>query len=137
MSHKQQGFSLTELLIVMVILGMLAAIVGPTLFKQLGKAETKTAITQMSLFETALDTYRLDIFKYPKSLEGLVKNISNDPRWDGPYLTKGLPKDPWGNMYQYKKPGSDGRKYDLYSFGADGQEGGEKDNADILNWQNS
>ncbi|MDM8560544.1 type II secretion system major pseudopilin GspG [Candidatus Parabeggiatoa sp. HSG14] len=134
--RKQQGFSLMELLIVMVILGMLAAIVGPALWDKLGVSQRTTAATQIKGLETALDSYRLDMFKYPNSLEGLIKNTSNNPKWQG-YLKKGkgLPKDPWGNDYQYRKPGQNGRDYDLYSFGADGQEGGEGDNADVVSWQ--
>lgn len=132
---KQQGFSLMELLIVMVILGMLAAIVGPQLWGKLGGAQRDTAATQIANIEVALDAYRLDIFKYPNTLEELVQNTANNPKWQGPYLKKGIPKDPWGNDYQYRKPGRDGRDYDLYSFAADGQEGGEGDNADVVNWQ--
>ncbi|MEN8216308.1 MAG: type II secretion system major pseudopilin GspG [Pseudomonadota bacterium] len=132
---KQQGFSLMELLIVMVILGMLAGIVGPALWDKLGGAKHDTAATQISNIEVTLDSYRLDMFKYPSSLEELVKSNSSDPKWQGPYLRKGLPKDPWGNDYQYRKPGREGRDYDLYSFGADGQEGGEGEDADIVSWQ--
>jgi len=135
MSKKQQGFSLMELLIVMVILGMLAGIVGPTLWDKLAGAKRSTAATQIANIETTLDSYRLDMFKYPSSLEELVKTSSSDSKWQGPYLKKGLPKDPWGNEYQYRKPGREGRDYDLYSFGADGQEGGEDEDADIVNWQ--
>jgi general secretion pathway protein G len=133
--YRQQGFSLMELLIVMVILGMLAAIVGPALWNKLGGAQRDTAKTQISNIEVALDSYRLDTFKYPSSLEALTKNTSNDSKWDGPYLRKGLPKDPWGNEYQYRKPGQDGRDYDIYSFAADAQQGGEGDNADVVSWQ--
>jgi general secretion pathway protein G len=132
---KQQGFSLMELLIVMVILGMLAAIVGPALWNKLAGAQRDTAKTQISNIEVALDSYRLDTFKYPNSLEDLVKNASNNPKWNGPYLKKGIPKDPWGNDYQYQKPGQDGRNYDLYSFAVDGVQGGEGDNADVVSWQ--
>ncbi|MCK5525128.1 MAG: type II secretion system major pseudopilin GspG [Thiomargarita sp.] len=132
---KQQGFSLMELLIVMVILGMLAAIVGPALWNKLAGAQRDTAKTQISNIEVALDSYRLDTFKYPNSLEALVKNASNNPKWNGPYLKKGVPKDPWGNDYQYQKPGQDGRDYDLYSFAVDGVQGGEGDNADVVFWQ--
>lgn len=134
-SRKQQGFTLIELLIVMAILGMLAALVGPTVIGKFGGAQRQTAATQISHIETALDSYRLDMFKYPNGLEALVKNNSSNSKWQGPYLKKGMPKDPWGNDYQYRKPGRDGRDYDLYSFGADGQEGGEGDNADVVNWQ--
>jgi general secretion pathway protein G len=133
--RRQQGFSLMELLIVMVILGMLAAIVGPALWNKLGGAQRDTAKTQISNIEVALDSYRLDTFKYPNSLEDLVKNASNNPKWNGPYLKKGIPKDPWGNDYQYQKPGQDGRDYDLYSFAVDGVQGGESDNADVVSWQ--
>jgi len=125
-----------ELLIVMVILGMLAAIVGPNLWNKINGGQKQTAKIQIANIETALGSYRLDMFKYPNSLEDLVNNTSNDPKWLGPYLTKGLPKDPWGNDYQYRKPGQQGRDYDLYSFGVDGQEGGEGENADIVSWQN-
>jgi len=135
MLNSSKGFTLIELLIVMAILGMLAALVGPKLFNQIGKGRISTAATQMSSMEVALDAYRLDMFKYPSSLEDLLKNSSNSPKWNGPYMKKGIPKDPWGNEYQYKKPGREGRDYDLYSFGADGREGGEKDDADILSWQ--
>ena len=134
-NHKQQqGFTLIELLIVMAILGMLAALVGPTVMGQFVKSQSKVAATQIANIEVALDTYRLDMFKYPNSLENLVKNPSS-PKWQGPYLKKGIPKDPWGNDYQYRKPGHEGRQYDVYSFGADGQEGGEGENADIVSWQ--
>ena len=134
--YRQQGFSLMELLIVMVILGMLAAIVGPSLWGKLVGAQHDTAKTQISNIEVALDSYRLDMFKYPSSLEELVKNTTNNPKWQGPYLRKArLPKDPWGNEYQYRKPGQDGREYDVYSFAADGQQGGEGDNADVVSWQ--
>jgi general secretion pathway protein G len=132
---NQTGFSLMELLIVMVILGMLAAIVGPQLWKHLGGAQQKATATQIANFEAALDAYRLDTFQYPASLDELVKNNANNPKWRGPYLNKGLPKDPWGNEYQYRKPGREGRDYDLFSFGADGQEGGDGDNTDVGNWQ--
>ncbi len=133
--YRQQGFSLMELLIVMVILGMLAAIVGPTLWNKLGGAKRDAAKTQISNIELTLDSYRLDMFKYPSSLEALTKNTSSDSKWRGPYLKKGLPKDPWGNEYQYRKPGQDGREYDVYSFAADGQQGGEGDDADVVSWQ--
>jgi general secretion pathway protein G len=133
---QQQGFSLMELLIVMVILGMLAAVVGPALWGKLAGAKRDAAKSQMSNIEVGLDSYRLDMFQYPNSLEELVKNNSSDQKWKGPYLKNGtLPKDPWGNPYQYRKPGNEGREYDLFSFGADGQDGGEGEQADVLSWQ--
>jgi general secretion pathway protein G len=131
----QQGFSLMELLIVMVILGMLAAVVGPTLWGKLAGAQRDTAKTQISNIEVALDSYRLDMFKYPSTLVDLVTNTSSSSTWQGPYLRKGLPKDPWGREYQYRKPGREGRDFDIYSYGADGQEGGEKEDADIVSWK--
>jgi general secretion pathway protein G len=135
LDKKAQGFTLIELLIVMAILGMLAALVGPSIFRNFTKSQRGIAASQISSIEVALDSYRLDMFKYPDNLDGLVKNPASDTKWQGPYLKKGLPKDPWGNAYQYKRPGREGRDYDLYSFGADGQEGGEGENADIVNWQ--
>ncbi|MCK5876341.1 MAG: type II secretion system major pseudopilin GspG, partial [Candidatus Marithrix sp.] len=113
MLNSNKGFTLIELLIVMAILGMLAALVGPSLFGKVGEGRINAAATQMSSLEVALDTYRLDLFKYPKNLEALVKNSSNSSKWQGPYMKKGVPKDPWGNEYQYKKPGREGRDYDL------------------------
>lgn len=127
---RSSGFTMIELLIVMVILGLLASLVAPKFFNKLGTAERGIAATQMSAFETALDTYRLDLGKYPKNLEDLL--IGAEPRWDGPYLPKAVPLDPWGNPYVYVIPGEEGRVYDLTSFGADGKEGGEDANEDII-----
>ncbi len=132
--YKQQGLTLIEILIVMVILGMLAALVGPVIWDKLGYSQRKAAAAQIANIESALASYRLDMFKFPKTLEDLEKNLSNDSKWQGPYLTKSLPKDPWGNDYQYRRPGREARDYDLFSFGADGQEGGEEENADIVSW---
>ncbi len=128
------GFTLIELLIVMAILGMLAALVGPAIFKKFAGAQQDNARVQIRMMESALDQHRLDTARYPDSLEGLIKNTVNNPRWDGPYLKQGLPKDPWGNDYQYKKPGEEGREYDLWSFGAGGQPGGEGEDADVTSW---
>lgn len=133
--RSQEGFTLIELLIVMIILGLLAALVGPNLFKKVDQAKIKTAKTQIGMFGTALDAYRLDVGTYPpaqEGLEGLLKNNGHDT-WDGPYLSKELPKDPWGRPYVYRAPGEHG-DYDLYSLGADGQEGGDGVNADIVSW---
>ena len=135
MLNSNKGFTLIELLIVMAILGMLAALVGPSLFGKVVQGRINAAKTQMSSMEVALDTYRLDMFSYPANLEALVKNTSNSSKWQGSYMKKGIPKDPWGNGYQYKKPGREGRDYDLYSFGADGRDGGEKEDADVLSWK--
>ncbi|WP_404401716.1 type II secretion system major pseudopilin GspG [Idiomarina seosinensis] len=130
-TSKLRGFTLIELLIVIVILGLLGSLVAPTMFSKVDSSMRKTASAQISNFETALDTYRLDIGRYPDRLQQL--RVGEHPNWDGPYLPKEIPTDPWGNEYQYKKPGSDGRAYDLYSLGKDGQPGGEDDNEDIYN----
>jgi general secretion pathway protein G len=124
------GFTMIELLIVMVILGLLASLVAPKFFNKLSTAERGISSTQMAAFETALDTYRLDLGSYPQKLEDL--RTGSSARWDGPYLPKNVPLDPWGNPYIYIFPGSDGRSYDLKSYGADGKEGGEEANEDIV-----
>ncbi|MFK5971316.1 MAG: type II secretion system major pseudopilin GspG [Candidatus Marithrix sp.] len=125
---KQSGFSLIWLLVVIVILGLFVALIMPLIFSG-GYTTTRisTTATQISSLEIALDIYRLDMFKYPSSLEALVKNTTNSPKWQGPYLKKRIPKDPWGNEYKYEK-----RIYYIYSFGADGKRGGEGINADIF-----
>ena len=131
---KHSGFTLIELLIVLAILGILAALIGPSVDTFYPR---KTTLTQLVGIEAALDTYRLDMFEYPKTLEGLIKNETNDPRWRGPYLNlkKGIiPLDIWGNPFQYQILGPEGKEYDLYSYGADGILGGEGESADIRNW---
>lgn len=130
------GFTLLELLVVMVIIGLLAGYVGPKYFSQIGKSEIKIAQAQIDSFGKALDQYRLDTGHYPGTAEGLdalfIKPAS-EAKWDGPYLKKGVPPDPWGKAYQYRQPGEHG-EYDLYSYGKDGQSGGTGENADITNW---
>jgi len=131
----QGGFTLIELLIVMAIIAMLAAIVGPSIFDKLGGAKRDGAMAQMSTLGAALDNYRLDVGKYPNSLEGLIKNDTGGTRWQSKYIRKSsLPKDPWGNEYHYQAPGSHDNDYDLYSYGPDNQEGGEGEDADVVNW---
>lgn len=131
----QRGFSLIELLIVMVILGLLASLVGPKMFGKLSMAKQKTARTQIEMLGGALDSFRLDNGAYPKELEELVRDMGGWPNWDGPYLTKNqVPLDPWEKEYIYVIPGEHG-EYDLYSYGADGQEGGDKEAADVVSWQ--
>ncbi|MGD9505297.1 MAG: type II secretion system major pseudopilin GspG [Syntrophobacteraceae bacterium] len=134
---SRKGFTLIELLIVMVILGLLGSLVGPKLFQHVGRAKEKTAKTQISMVGTALDAYRLDVGKYPATEEGLAALRQNPGRsefWNGPYLPKDVPLDPWGNPYVYQSPGEHG-DYDLYSKGADGQDGGEGENADVTSWE--
>lgn len=134
-SMNTSGFSLIELLIVMVILGMLASLVGPKMFGKLGMAKQKTAKTQIEMLMTALDSYRLDIGKYPSGQDGLEALVQGSgDKWQGPYLAKGLPKDPWGNDYHYQNPGEHG-DVDISSYGADGQSGGDGEDADVGSWQ--
>lgn len=135
-SHGQRGFTLLELLVVMVIIGLLAAYVGPQYFSQVGKSEVRAAQAQVSALQKALDTYRLEVGRYPTSEQGLAALVArpdNEPKWSGPYLQKAVPPDPWGRAYQYKSPGAHG-DYDLFSFGKDGQAGGSGEAADITSW---
>ena len=133
----QRGFTLLELLVVMVIIGLLTGYVGPKYFSQIGKSEIKAARSQIDALEKALDQYRLDTGHYPGDelgLAALVTRPASEGRWDGPYLKKGVPLDPWGNPYVFKSPGEHG-EFDLLSFGKDGRPGGEGEGADITNWQ--
>lgn len=122
------GFTLIEILVVMAIIGMLAVMVAPNIFNQQAGAQRDAALSQISALEAALDTYRLDVGEYPDSLEGLVENDSGRAAWNGPYLRRAVPMDPWGNEYVYD---SDGRGFTLVSYGPDGERGGEGDDADI------
>lgn len=133
---REEGFSLIELLIVMVILGLIASLVGPKMFGKLGMAKQKTAKTQIEMLMAGLDSYRLDIGKYPSSQEGLEALVTNtgSDKWKGPYLAKELPKDPWDSPYVYENPGQHG-EVDVFSYGADGQAGGEGEDADIGSWE--
>jgi general secretion pathway protein G len=131
-----QGFTLLELLVVMVIIGLLAGYVGPRYFAQIGKSEIKLARAQIDALEKSLDQYRLDTGHYPSMEDGLaalVARPASEPKWDGPYLKKGVPQDPWGNPYVYRIPGEHS-EFDLLSYGKDGQLGGEGEAADITNW---
>lgn len=135
-SYSQRGFTLLELLVVMVIIGLLAGYVAPKYFAQIGKSEVKTARAQIDALEKALDQYRLDVGRYPSSEQGLgalVKKPADVSKWQGPYLKKAVPLDPWGLAYQYKSPGEHA-EFDLLSFGKDGQPGGADEAADITNW---
>lgn len=133
---KIQGFTLLELLVVMVIIGLLAGYVGPKYFEQIGKSETKTAKAQIDALGKALDQFRIDTGSYPtteQGLEALNKNPGNNPKWAGPYLKKSVPNDPWDKPYLYRAPGEHS-DYDLYSLGKDGQQGGTKEAEDVTNW---
>lgn len=137
--HRQsgsRGFTLLELLVVIVIIGLLASYVGPKYFAQIGKSEVTVAKAQIEGFGKALDTYRLDMGHYPSTEEGLaallVRPADNANKWNGPYLNKDVPLDPWGHPYQYRNPGSRGG-IDIISYGKDGQPGGTGENADLKN----
>lgn len=136
-SPRAAGFTLLELLVVLVILGLLVGYVAPRYFAQVGKSEVKVARAQIKALEDALDQYRLDVGRYPASQSGLAalnEQPTGESRWQGPYLKKAVPNDPWGHPYQYRVPGEHG-EYDLWSFGRDGQAGGSGEDADIASWQ--
>ncbi len=131
-----RGFSLIELMVVMVIIGLLAALVAPRLFPKLGKGKQAAAKAQIELLSQALDQYRLDTGTYPSTQEGLNALMTNpgQEKWDGPYLKKNVPTDPWGNPYTYQVPGTHG-EYDLFSYGRDNKPGGEGEDKDVTSWE--
>ena len=135
--RNSRGFTLIELLIVVTIIALLAGLVMPQFFKQEEKATAKATKAQIELLGTALDTFRLDVGRYPSTQEGL-QALNQKPggveRWDGPYLKKEVPADPWGKPYIYKSPGDHG-PYDIISYGADGVSGGQDSNRDITSWE--
>ena len=134
--NRNRGFTLLELLVVLVILGLLAGYVAPKYFSQIGKSEVKTTQAQIVALEKALDQYRIDTGHYPSNEQGLAAlnaKPAEEARWDGPYLKKTVPNDPWGKPYQYRMPGEHS-EVDIYSFGHDGAPGGSGENADITNW---
>ena len=133
-SHR--GFTLLELLVVLVIIGLLAGYVGPKLFQQIGKSEVKLAKAQIDSLQKALDQYRIDTGHFPTTSQGLgalQQPPADEPRWQGPYMSKQIPKDPWDRQYVYQSPGEHG-DYDLYSFGKDGRQGGSHDDQDVTSW---
>lgn len=134
--RPHRGFTLLELLVVMVIIGLLAAYVGPKYFSQIGKSEIKTTRAQLVGFEKALQQYRLDVGRFPtteQGLQALVTRPASVSKWDGPYLEKAVPPDPWGQPYLYVSPGEHG-DFDISSTGRDGRPGGEGLDADVGNW---
>ncbi len=136
--RRQGGFTLIELLVVMVIIGLLGALVGPRLFRNVGRSRITAAKAQISMFQSALGQYKLEVGVFPSNEEGLdalrFKPLSAD-NWDGPYLQKEIPLDPWNNEYVYRFPGEHGDQPDIVSYGADGREGGEDENADVVSWR--
>jgi general secretion pathway protein G len=133
-ARRDVGFTLLELLVVIVIIGLLAAYVGPRYFAQVGKSERSTAKAQIEGLGKALDTYRLDMGRYPTTEQGLnalYVKPADEAKWNGPYLQKAVPPDPWGHAYVYRTPGQGGTDFDLLSHGRDGQIGGDADNADV------
>lgn len=137
-NHKESGFTLLELLVVLGIIAMLAGIVGPQVMKHMGESKVKAAKVQIEELMASLDMYKLDLGQYPTTQQGLkalVQSPDNAKYWNGPYLRKpAVPSDPWKNEYIYVFPGKHG-KFDLYSLGADGIEGGEGEDRDVLGWE--
>lgn len=139
MKVKQRGFTLLELLVVLLIIGMLVAYVGPKYFGEVSKSRRQVAAAQIEGLSQTLDQFRVDTGHYPTATEGLAAlyatpGTTSEPNWNGPYLKKPVPPDPWGNAYVYTIPSTvTGKDYDLVSYGADGQAGGTGDNADVTN----
>ncbi len=136
MREKNKGFTLIEIIIVVIIMSMIATLIVPRLFKKVEKSKKQITKTQIVMVENAIKMFKLDTGRYPTSdegLEALMKQPENSNNWDGPYLEKGIPKDPWGRDYLYVYPGKN-YTFELYSQGADGQPGGEGENADIFNY---
>jgi general secretion pathway protein G len=137
----RQGFTLIEILVVIVVIAILATLVAPNVFRHVGAAKDATAKSQIEMLGAALDAFRLDNGRYPTTDEGLgtlweQPRSDQLPNWRGPYLRKAVPLDPWGNAYDYAWPGqANPNGYDLLSYGADGTAGGEGENADVASWQ--
>jgi general secretion pathway protein G len=138
--RRRSAFTLIEILVVIVVIAILATLVAPNVFQHVGAAKSATAKSQIEMLSTTLDAYRLSNGMYPtteQGLQALYERPSIDPpvNWNGPYLSKPVPLDPWGNPYYYVFPGQQNPNgYDLYSLGADGQPGGVGENADIVSW---
>jgi general secretion pathway protein G len=139
-SRYNAGFTFIEMMVVVSIIGLLIVLVGPRFIRGQEKAEVRAAAAQIANFGTALDTFRLDVGRYPNTQEGLsalLQRPSSADRWDGPYLKTNVPNDPWGRPYFYRSPGEGGRPYDLYSLGSDGAPGGDGPNRDVLSWESN
>jgi general secretion pathway protein G len=140
-SPRRRGFTLIEILVVIVVIAILATLVAPNVFQHVGTAKVSTAKSQIEMLGTALDAYRLDNGQYPTTQQGLAalvtKPASGAPaNWRGPYLRKDIPLDPWGAPYAYTAPGDVNKTgFDLVSYGADKKPGGDGENADILSWK--
>ena len=135
--ERERGFTLMELLVVLAILGLLMSLVGPRVLNSLGGAKTKTAGIQIKDLEQTLEMYKLDVGRFPSTeegLEALVTRPANAPGWNGPYLKSDVPLEPWNREYHYKYPGENS-EVDIYSYGQDGQAGGESEDADVANWK--
>jgi general secretion pathway protein G len=135
--HSERGYTLVEILVVITIIGLIMALVGPRVLNYLTESKVKTARIQIQSLSSALDLFYLDAGRYPTSAEGLaglVRQTAGITAWNGPYLKGGVvPTDPWGKPYLYRSPGEHGA-YDVVSFGSDGQEGGTGTAADITSW---
>lgn len=135
--HNEKGFSLLELMAVMVILGLISAFAVPNIYKKISKGKQQAAKTQISIIESSLESYRMDTGDFPSETQGLDA-LRSDPgvdSWDGPYLKKKIPLDPWKNAYQYNNPSQHDNEIDVFSLGKDHQEGGDKENMDIVSWE--
>ena len=134
--REERGFTIIELVVVIIIIGVLAALVAPKFFGRVGEAKQKSAKAQIELFGTALDALRLDVGRYPTTQEGLNSLVINPgvENWDGPYVKTGTITDPWKRPYQYQQPGTHG-EFDLFSYGRDGNPGGEGEDKDITSWE--
>ena len=136
-SRASAGFTLLELLVVIVIIGLLAAFVAPKYFGQIGKSKSQMARAQIEALDKAIDQYRLDTGQYPTTAQGLVAlsvQPANEANWHGPYLKKATPTDPWGRAYLYTSPGNDQREFEIVSYGRDGTSGGGDEDADVSNY---
>jgi general secretion pathway protein G len=134
---RNRGFTLLELLVVMVIIGLLAGFVAPRYFSQVGKSRVKAARAQIDALDKAIEQFRIDVGRLPTTEEGLAALNVVPPglaNWDGPYLKKEVPADPWGHPYVYAQPGTHQNDFDLVSYGRDGQSGGSGEDADLTKW---